>query len=107
MEECKPLGGGAGEGESGSDVQLHGSKQGKAVQVEPMEFKLKAPGSERLKQVKAPGSERLKPKYDNLFSRFGFKCNLRRYTKEFDAKLHAAEMKLEAWAYTRPLSSST
>ena len=48
----------------------NGINQGKAVQVEPMKSKLKAPGTERLKR-----------KYDNPLSRFGFKCNLCRYTK--------------------------
>jgi len=42
---------------------------GEAVQVEPMESTLKAPGTKRLKL-----------KYDNLLSSFAFKFNLRRYT---------------------------
>jgi hypothetical protein len=41
---------------------------GEAVQVEPMNPKLKEPGTERFKL-----------QYDNLVSRFAFKSNLRRY----------------------------
>ena len=32
--------------------------------------------------LKAPGTERLKLKYEELLSNFGFKFNLRRYTKD-------------------------
>jgi hypothetical protein len=31
--------------------------------------------------LKAPGTECLKPEYEGLLSNFGFKFNLRRYTK--------------------------
>ena len=41
---------------------------GRAVQVDPINPKLKAPGTERLKL-----------KYNNLLSTSGFKFNLRRY----------------------------
>jgi hypothetical protein len=39
--------------------------------------------------LKAPGTERLKLKYEELLSNFGFKFNLRRYSKggRFDASL--------------------
>jgi hypothetical protein len=40
-------------------------------------------------KLKAPGTERLKLRYDNLLSRFGFKCNLRCYTVARD--LHVLE----------------
>jgi len=33
-------------------------------------------------KLKAPGTERLKLKYGNLLSRFAFKINLRRYISE-------------------------
>jgi hypothetical protein len=45
-----------------------GIAPGEAVQVEPMKFKLKAPGTKRLKL-----------RYDHLLSMFAFNSNLRRY----------------------------
>jgi hypothetical protein len=44
--------------------------KGRAVQVDPMKRKLKPPGNERLKLD-----------YAGLLSNFGFKSNLRRYSK--------------------------
>jgi hypothetical protein len=43
---------------------------GRAVQVGPIKSTLKAPGTQRLKL-----------KYEELLSDFGFKFNLRRYSK--------------------------
>jgi len=42
---------------------------GRAVQVDPIKPK-----------VKAPGTERLKPNYDEPLSNFAFNFNLRRYS---------------------------
>jgi hypothetical protein len=48
--------------------------RGRAVQVEPMKLRLKAPGTERLKL-----------KYDDPLSNFAFTFNLRRCTTELNA----------------------
>jgi len=48
----------------------HRGAQGKAVQVDPIKSKLKAPRTNLLKL-----------KYDKLLSKFGFSFNLRRYIK--------------------------
>ena len=45
-------------------------RQDRAVQVDPIQPALKAPGTERLKLI-----------YDGPLSNFAFKFNLRRYTK--------------------------
>ena len=60
--------------------------------------------------LKAPGTERLQLKYEELLSNFGFKFNLRRYSKmaketEVESLYFLGEM--QAGAYTRPLFSST
>jgi hypothetical protein len=52
---------------------LTGRPPGKAVQVDPIEFTLKA-----------SGTKRLKPQYYTLLSNFAVKFNLRRYTVVFD-----------------------
>ena len=60
MNEFKPLAEGAG-------------GQGRAVQVDPINATLRAPGTERLKL-----------NYEELLSNFGFKFKLRRYNKELE-----------------------
>ena len=63
MDECQPIEGG------GRDPA--GERQGRAVQVDPMNPTLKAPVSKRLKL-----------KHDEPLSNFAFKFNLRRFSKE-------------------------
>ena len=63
MDECKPLA--LGQGRRGS-----GRGRGKAVQVDPIKPKLQPFRTKRLNL-----------NYDKLFSNFGFKSNLRRYTR--------------------------
>jgi hypothetical protein len=55
-------------------IEIRGvrSAQGKAVQIEPMKLKLKAPGTKRLKL-----------QYDTLLSSFASNYILRRYIKAF------------------------
>jgi hypothetical protein len=55
--------------------------RGKAVQVEPMELMLEAPGPKLLKL-----------NYDKLLSNFAFKINLRRYTEAAVAVAAAEEL---------------
>jgi hypothetical protein len=62
--ECKPLPVG----------RAHG-RRGRAVQVEPINTVLNAPGTKRLKL-----------KHDKLLSSFAFNINLRRYTAGGQAK---------------------
>jgi hypothetical protein len=63
--------------------------------------------------LKAPGTKRLKLKYDVLLSSFAFNFNLRRYVMVHaptGAIMHVAKVarpEFLAWAYTRPLLSST
>jgi hypothetical protein len=64
-------------------------RQGRAVQVDPMEFVLKAPGTKRLKL-----------ECDKLLSSFAFKFNLRRYSKG------TATAEEGRCVYTRALHSS-
>jgi len=75
VDECKPLLRGRGRlvrpPGNGAHPAPEAGDQGEAVQVNPMKPKLKTPGSERLKL-----------KCDHPLSRFAFKFNLRRYTKE-------------------------
>ena len=63
-------GGGAGGGAAGGGAAGAGGNQGRAVQVDPIKPK-----------VKAPGTKRLTLKCDEPLSSFDFKFNLRRYTK--------------------------
>jgi len=60
--------------------------------------------------VKPPGTKNLKLLHDGPPSKFAFKFNLRRYTKEIASNgpvsSYAGDI-FEAGAYTRPLSSST
>ena len=65
---------------------------GRAVQVEPMKPKLKAPGTNRLKLNS-----------DTLLSSFAFNFNLRRYSWA----LRTTSSNSSAGAYTRPRFSST
>ena len=71
MDGCKPLPAGPGP-RAGPGLPDPRSapprRHGRAAQVDPIKFKLKA-----------PGTQRLKPKYDKLLSSFAFKFNLRRY----------------------------
>ena len=73
VNECKPLVG-------GRRARRRGDVQGKAVQVDPIKSTLKAPGTDRLKLY-----------CDEPLSSFGFKSNLRRYTKGVTALIAAAE----------------
>ena len=66
--------------------------RGRAVQVDPMRPTLKAPGTERLKL-----------QYEKPLSNFPFKFNLRRYR----VGRRAAQRRVLAGAYTRPLFGST
>jgi len=61
VDECKPLAAGGGEG---GDGLRH---QGEAVQVDPINPTLKAPGTDRLKL-----------QYVEVLSSFAIKFNLRR-----------------------------
>ena len=85
VKECKPLALGvlaelppgeifhAGAGAVLRDAhQVQDRAQGRAVQVDPMTPKLKAPGTKRLKL-----------EYDGLLSKPGFKFKLRRCNKDF------------------------
>ena len=101
MDECKPLvsGGLARRPRAVGD----GDARGNAVQVHPMRVTLKAHGTKRLKL-----------NFDILLSNFVLKFNLRRYTEE-EAAFWASVLAIrgevnkgiEAWAYTRPLLSSS
>ena len=103
------------------------------MQADPINPKLKLPGTKRLKlkcdeplssfssikpTLNRPGSKRLKLRCDEVLSSFAFKFSLRRYTKEagkaFDDKkfgektrLYDGAEALEAGANTRSLFSST
>ena len=50
---------------------------GRAVQIDPIKPKLKAPNPKH--KLKGPGTKRLKLKFDKLLPSFAFKFNLRRY----------------------------
>ena len=72
--------------------------KGRAVQVDPMQ-----------PMLKAPGSKRLKLEHHNLLSNFAFKMNLRRYIKG-PPRCPASPRRActsAAGAYTRSLFSST
>jgi len=61
--------GGGGHGGPGRRRRGGRARRGRAVQLDPIKPKLKAPGTKRLKL-----------EYDYLLSSFAFKINLRRYT---------------------------
>jgi len=65
-----------GDGGVRAEEQQSAGPQGEAVQVDPMEPTLIAPGSERLKL-----------QYDNLLSSIGFTFNMCRYTKGLEERL--------------------
>jgi hypothetical protein len=77
VDECKPLGGGGGAveyvrsrfGGGGGGERGDAPRLGRAVQLDPVNTMLKAPGIKRLKL-----------KRDVPLSNFAFKFNLRRYT---------------------------
>jgi hypothetical protein len=112
MDECGPLGGGGVLADRVRQPLLPPQlrRPGEAVQSEPMKPKLKAPGTKRLKL-----------KYENMLSRFAFKCNLRRHVwgswsaqragaaeaRDGTATLSALAPVEAAGAHTRPLLTST
>jgi len=57
--------------------------------------------------LKPPGTKHLKLKCDVLLSAFAFNLDLRRYNMVDDVSAADKQRRLQAWAYTRPLSSST
>jgi hypothetical protein len=86
--------GAAGDGEGGR-LEI---ERGRAVQVDPINLVLKAPGIKRLKL-----------KFDDPLPNFAFKFNLRRYNEVMSFHACGANVgdMYEAGAYTRPLFSST
>ena len=62
----------------------HRGAQGKAVQVDPIKSKLKAPRTNLLKL-----------KYDKLLSKFGFIFNLRRYIKARPSQVFIFKLALQ------------
>jgi len=95
VDESKPLGpvGGNASGDRRDNLSEEDRRGlGEAVQVHPIKPRLKAPGTKRLKL-----------KYDNLLSRFAFKCNLRRYhsVAQLELLLKAQQDILKAGGFLR------